>query len=281
MPRICESANLGRGNAVLSAIDELRIGPFLIREVGGHVTLTCSEETEARFRQELLEGPGRALGLLRQGYFTLHGSCIVVNGRAVSIVGSSGTGKSTLAAILAQRGATLVSDGMTPIHPETLLIAPGPPRTKLNDASLRLLGQEPSNFPLVHPESIKRYFPVRGVMERFGNAPRPSEKDVVATRAASDTSNEQLRLRLVLIVEDAEETEIVPLVGARTLIELIKNVYLVEYLPPEHSSVLMQGAAAIIQRGVQVRVLRRKKVPDQLVEIAEAIEREATALTHD
>jgi hypothetical protein len=168
---------------------------------------------------------------------------------------------------------------MTPIHPETLLVAPGPPRTKLNDASLRLLGQEPSSFPLVHPESTKRYFPVRGVMEHLGDdpAPRPSEEDAIVNRAQGNTSDERLRLRLILIVEDAEETETVPIEGARTIIELIKNVYLAEYLPPELSPVLMQGAAAIIQRGVQVRALRRKKVPDRLVEIAEAIEREVTA----
>jgi hypothetical protein len=86
---------------------------------------------------------------------------------------------------------------------------------------------------------------------------------------------------LILIVEDAEETEIVPIVGARTLIELIKNVYLAEYLPPEHSPVLLQGAVTIIQRGVRVRALCRKKVPDKLVEIAEAIEREVNVQTHD
>ena len=84
---------------------------------------------------------------------------------------------------------------------------PAPLRIKLNDESLRLLGQDPETFPIVHPESLKRYFPVRGA--------EPKEK-----------------LSLVMIVEDAGDTAITPISGADALMKLITNVYLVEYLPP-------------------------------------------------
>lgn len=164
-------------------------------------------------------------------------------------MGPSGSGKSTLAAALCERGAKLVSDGMTPVDPDSLLVAHGTARTKLNDASLRLLGADPERYSLVHPESMKRYFPVPG-------------------------SDSEPILSLILIVEDAEETTIVPILGAESLMKLITNVYLVEHLPPEHSPILMQRAAKLIQRGVQVKALRRLREPGRLMETVEAIERE-------
>ncbi len=126
--------------------------------------------------------------------------------------------------------------------------------TKLNDESLRLLGQDPSQFSLVHPESLKRYYPV------------PSAET-------------EAKLGLVLIVEDAEETSIAPIPGAESLMKLITNVYLVEYLPPEHSPILMQRAAKLIQNGVQVKALRRMKEPARLLETVECIERAVGEMT--
>lgn len=224
-------------------------------------------------QREALEGPIRGAALLEQGHFVLHGSCVALGKVVVAVVGPSGTGKSTLAAILVHRGAMLVSDGMTPIHPVTLGVTLGPPRTKLDDESLRLLGEEPLQFPRVHSKSMKRYFPVPSVAASAGAC-----AGWAGSLSASNTANEPLSLRLILIVEDAEETEIVPIAGAAALIELIKNVYLVKCLPTEHSLLLMQRAAAVIQRGVVVKALRRKKDPSRLLEIAEVIEREVASL---
>jgi hypothetical protein len=137
---------------------------------------------------------------------------------------------------------------MTPVDPESLLIAPGPARTKLNEQSLQLLGADPDQYSLVHSESTKRYFPVPG-------------------------AEPEAKLSLILIVEDAEETAIVPIPGAESLMKLITNVYLVEHLPPEHSPILMQRAAMLIQNGVQVKALRRLKEPGRLMETVECIER--------
>lgn len=220
----------------------------VIAEANGLVQATHTELSSVPRSQELLEGPVRGLELFTQGHLVLHGSCLNIGGRIVSLVGNSGAGKSTLAATLCQRGAALVSDGMTPVDPDSLLVAPGPARTKLNDESLRLLGQVPSQFGLVHPESLKHYYPVAG-------------------------AESEAKLNLVLIVEDSEETAISPIAGAESLMKLITNVYLVEHLPTEHSPILMQRAAKLIQNGVQVKALRRVREPGRLIETVECIER--------
>jgi hypothetical protein len=50
------------------------------------------------------------LALARRGVYPLHGSAVVVNGRALLIFGDSGAGKSTAAACLARGGAPLLAD---------------------------------------------------------------------------------------------------------------------------------------------------------------------------
>jgi energy-coupling factor transporter ATP-binding protein EcfA2 len=262
---------------------EIRFRDVTLTVVDENVTYgkRSSGISSASRRLELAEGPVRGLAFHNKGCLVLHGSCVNVAQSLIAIVGPSGSGKSTLAAALSQRGAMLVSDGMTPVDPETLLVAPGPARTKLNDESLRLLGQEPSHFHLVHPESAKRYFPILSVTPDAGECAqaRSNETAVLATSVVHNAVDGQACLRLILIVEDADETEIVPIAGSTALIQLIKNVYLGVCLPKEQSLLLMQRAAAVIQRGVAVKALRRKKEPGQLFETVEAIEREAAAAT--
>ena len=226
----------------------------------GRVVLKDVPISSESQRQELLDGPVRGIELYTSGYLVLHGSCLDIRGNLVSIVGSAGAGKSTLAAVLCERGAKLVSDGMTPVHPETLGVAPGAARTKLDDESLRLLGQDCEQFSLVHPESLKRYYPVPGI-------------------DTTEQSQRALRLCAIFVVEDAAETSIEAFPAAESLIKLIANVYLASYLPPDHSPILMQRAASLIQHGVQVKALRRAKEAGRLLEIIEAIEREATAVS--
>ncbi len=104
------------------------IGRYSVLINNGVSELKSPLITSTEYHQELLEGPVRGLELFAQGHLVIHGSCLEIGGRIVSLVGKAGAGKSTLAAMLSQRGAKLVSDGMTPVDPDSLLVAPGPPR---------------------------------------------------------------------------------------------------------------------------------------------------------
>jgi hypothetical protein len=57
-----------------------------------------------------LEGNILAHALAADGFLALHASAVEVDGRALAIIGPSGMGKSTLAALLCAAGAALVAD---------------------------------------------------------------------------------------------------------------------------------------------------------------------------
>lgn len=68
------------------------------------------------------------------GYLVLHGSAVLINGRAVIFSGESGAGKSTLARALLQRGHPFITDDLVVIkknHQNQYCILPGPDKLKL------------------------------------------------------------------------------------------------------------------------------------------------------
>ena len=82
-----------------------------------------------------------ALLLALRGETTLHASAVAVDGRALAIAGDTGTGKSTLAALLCRRpGVGLVTDDLLRLLPmgEQLLCAPGAPDIRLRQSAAML-----------------------------------------------------------------------------------------------------------------------------------------------
>lgn len=78
---------------------------------------------------------------------TLHASCVALGGRAVLILGASGSGKSALALELMARGAALIADDRTRlIARDAVLIASAPPtiRGMIEARGVGLLAAEPA-----------------------------------------------------------------------------------------------------------------------------------------
>lgn len=98
--------------------------------------------------------------LIQRKTYALHGSAIVINGKAYAIVGDSGAGKSTLAAEFLTRGYKLLSDDVIPIsfsqHTQVPMVLPAYPQQKLWLESLRELGME-----------SRKYKPICGREEKF------------------------------------------------------------------------------------------------------------------
>lgn len=102
-------------------------------------------------------------------------TCIAIEGRAVLIEGPPGSGKSSLALALIDRGAQLVGDdGVTLIHRAGQLIASPPPHTA-GLIEVRNVGLLP--FPTVHDR------PVALVLTLDPDAPRFVEQAEQAERA--------------------------------------------------------------------------------------------------
>ena len=96
----------------------------------------------------LLRGSGAALLWQLRCVLPLHVAAVARNGRAIGFVGPPGTGKSSLAAALSERGWQLVTDDIAAVrwddegHP---LLEPNPPQLRIWGSSARQLGWDTSD----------------------------------------------------------------------------------------------------------------------------------------
>ena len=107
-------------------------GDFVVSTDLSHVAVRGRRGGRTDLLPILLAGTVSAALLTLRGSTVLHASAVAVDGRVLAVVGHSGQGKSTLAALMCLAGAELVSDDL-------LTVRPGRPATCLGGASeLRL-----------------------------------------------------------------------------------------------------------------------------------------------
>ena len=188
-------------------------------------------------REEIESGLLVALQYFVGGGFMLHASCISYEGRAIALVGRSRAGKSTLAAIMAQQGCSLVSDGVTLFEPSTLGLRNGRRLCKLSDESIAQLGLSADEFPYVTEDRIKRYV----------TAPGPPPPD-------------GLNLSEAFVIADGDTDEIQSLTPTEQVLALISNGIYTSRLPPKSARLQWERAVQAVQNGLLVhRLVRRKK----------------------
>lgn len=87
--------------------------------------------------------------LIQRKTLPLHGSAVVVNGKAYAFVGDSGAGKSTLAAAFVSLGYPLLSDDVIPVSftPDRApIVLPAYPQQKLWLESIERLGMDANRY---------------------------------------------------------------------------------------------------------------------------------------
>lgn len=117
---------------------------LVIAPTNDHITVVCTQ-AKLEFAPTVLVGIGLGLLLHRRGIVCLHGSVVLVNGRAIALLGESGAGKSTAAAALVASGATLISDDIAALRPDGdgFTVAWGCANLRLDRAaSARLVGAD-------------------------------------------------------------------------------------------------------------------------------------------
>lgn len=86
------------------------VARLIARRDGTHHELVFADHVPAAERRKLERGDVRMLLRQLTGQISLHGSAVSIGGRAVVMLGTSGRGKSTLAAALCRTGADLLAD---------------------------------------------------------------------------------------------------------------------------------------------------------------------------
>lgn len=112
------------------------------------------------------------------GTIARQSTCIAIDGRAVLIEGPSGSGKSSLALELIDRGASLVGDDAVLLETRgTQLFASPHPRT-CGLIEIRNLGLV--HYPVVHDISVALLIVLDEQAPRFIEAPEPADVQGVA-----------------------------------------------------------------------------------------------------
>jgi len=135
------------GNHILFYIPDIAI--FKISGGKQIIVSPLSGADEKSIRLYLL---GTCIGtiLLQRRLLPLHGSAVVINGKAYAFVGESGAGKSTLAAAFLNRGYQLLSDDVIAVShnqgDNIPVVLPAYPQQKLWQESIEQLGMDTNRY---------------------------------------------------------------------------------------------------------------------------------------
>lgn len=139
----------------------------------------------------ILGGTLQAVLWHQRGLLPLHGSVVTVGTRAIAMCGPSAAGKSTLAAVLAGQGHTVVADDVCVIDPDTAEVLAGCGRLRLWRDALDRLGIETRSLERAAHGKEKYVFDcsVRSTQERH-----PLSAIILLSREIGGTATvEQLR----------------------------------------------------------------------------------------
>ena len=185
------------------------ISSFLIRQGREIIVDPNAGVNENIIRPYLL---GNIFGSLlhQRGLLVLHGSAVMMNGKAVVILGPSGSGKSTAAASLISKGYSLVADDVIAINGDIngfLFVYPSFPQLKLFSDVAVSLGYDPKILPYDHPEESK-----------------------LVVRFTSEFSSDPIPLARIYILKKGDPTNIIRLGQMESMIKLVQNSYAVKSL---------------------------------------------------
>lgn len=171
-----------------------------------------------------LLGPVLGILLRLRGTPCLHGSAVAVGGRTLTLLGSSGAGKSTTAAAFAHLGFPVLTDDITVLREEgdTFWVLPGDPNVCLWPQSVDYLYGSPTALPpvvldnVLDPEWDKRWLNLTGPGYRFQSRPLPLGAIYILGERQDDTG---------------PRVEEIP--GSKRLLLLIANTYGSTFLDKE------------------------------------------------
>jgi hypothetical protein len=221
-------------------------------------SIMVDAEPSARPEDVQLYLTGAAFGAIlhQRSLFPLHGSALLVGGKAVALTGPSRMGKSTLAAFLAKRGYPLLTDDvavMTSVGPAKTAMWPGSARLKLDAASLQVVGSSTEDLELAGGNRSKYHFAMQSV-----DAP----------------DSGLIPVSSVYLIEDGDRVDIQRLSPADAVHTVAASTYCIDFVNLLDRKALWFRLAAEIAAGLKVRRLYRPRGFEHLEEIARTLEQE-------
>lgn len=198
-----------------------------------------------------------------RGFTSLHASSIVIEDRAIAILGPPGAGKSTTAAAFAHLGYSILADDVAVLDDRgsTFLVQPGYPRVNLWPDSARLLFGSEDTLPLITPTWGKKYLSLEQNGYRFHPNPSP------------------LSAIYVLDLREGAPDDSFPqgLPLAESFVTLVANTYLNYLLDADMRSREFEVLGRLA-RAVPMRLARPTRDPAKVFEFCEAIAADARRL---
>ncbi len=206
-----------------------------------------------------LLGPVLGFWLRLRGVACLHASAVAIEGQAVLFLGTSGAGKSTTAAALAQLGYPVLSDDLTALteQGDGFVVQPGYSGLRLWSDSAQTLFDSAEALPRLVPAHLdwdKRYLDLRQPGYRFQSEPLPLGAIYLLDERGSEPSRPSIQA-------------VAPRDG---LLSLIANTYASYLLPKTRRGQEFEILARLIQQ-IPLRQLLPHADPARLSQLCDTI----------
>ena len=150
-------------------------GTIVVVDSGGNeIWATWPDTATVEDTATYLLGPTLGFVLRLRGVTCLHASAVSIGDRAVALVGASGAGKSTMAAVFSQLGYAVLSDDVVALSDrgDHFAVQPAYPRIRLWPESVQALFGSEDALPRITPSWDKRFLELSGSY-RFQTDPLP------------------------------------------------------------------------------------------------------------
>jgi hypothetical protein len=146
---------------------------FAVRRDGGEIWAEGPEDCAIEDLATYLVGPVMGFVLRLLGILPLHACAIAVEDKAIALVGSQGSGKSTTAAAFAKMGFAILSEDVVAVTEEGKrhMVQPGYPRVNLWPESAETIFGCVHGLPPVTPTWGKHFLALSDPQHRFQNKP--------------------------------------------------------------------------------------------------------------
>jgi len=146
---------------------------FIVSHDGRSIVWRFLDRATVESFQTYLLAPVLSFALVKQGFEPLHATAVVIEGKALALLGDSGSGKSTMAAAFVHAGHQILTDDLLMIREMDGILYgfPGPTRIKLFPEVARRFFPNHGPCPLMNPESGKLLVPLESSQSTQAPAP--------------------------------------------------------------------------------------------------------------